>query len=218
MVKIADPRVILVTDPAFGDDAIATCVRLSAGALPRGAFAVQLRDKRRPVISLRLFALALRALTRDCGAFLVVNGMPEIARDVGADGVHLGRGAPSVREVRGVCGAQAWVSVAAHSDEAVGAAVEAGADAVLVSPVFPTHPPRMSSVAKEARGVGAVRAARAIAGGRVAVYALGGVSGDNAGACGRAGADGVAVIRALLCSPHPARVARALHDAVAARC
>ena len=47
------------------------------------------------------------------------------------------------------------------------------------------------------------------------MYALGGVDADNARACAEAGADGVAVVRALLASPEPARVARAMHDALA---
>lgn len=218
MAKIADPRVILITDPAFGDDAIVRCVRLSAGALPPGALAVQLRDKRRPVVSLRLFALQLRLVTRRVGASLVLNGAPELAREVGADGVHLGRETAGVREARDVCGAQTWVSVAAHSDDDVRAAVADGADAVLVSPVFPTRGLSLHAIAKRARGVDALRSAGAVSAGRLAVYALGGASGENAGACAHAGVDGIAVIRALLSSEEPARVARALHDAVAARC
>ena len=218
MTRIASPLVILITDPAFGDDTILRCVRLSGGALPPGTFAVQLRDKERPVVGLRLFARQLRIVTRRVGASLLLNGNPALARDVGADGVHLGRDAASVREARDVCGSQTWVSVAAHSDDAVGAAAQNGADAVLVSPVFLTRDPRMRRVAKQARGVEALRSARAIAGGRLAIYGLGGVTAENARACANAGADGIAVIRALLASAEPARLARALHDAVVSRC
>jgi len=152
------------------------------------------------------------------GAALVINGDPRLARDVGADGVHLGRGAGGVAEARALCGARAWVSVAAHSDEAVRAAAAGGADAVLVSPVFSTRPPSWRLPSKPARGVDALRAAHAICAGRVAVYALGGVTAERAGCCLDAGADGIAVVRALLASAEPGRVARALHDAVAARC
>jgi thiamine-phosphate pyrophosphorylase len=177
---------------------------------------VQLRDGSRLKDSLRLFAGRLRVVTRAVGARLVVNGDARVARDVGADGVHLGRGAGSVAEARAILRG-AWVSIAAHSDDDVRRASDEGADAVLVSPVFATRPPTSHARTKEARGLGAIRAARALAGPRTVVFALGGVTADNARACIRAGAGGVAVLRALLASADPARVARAIDDAMSLR-
>jgi len=224
------PRVVLVTDPVFGDDGIVRCVEAVAHALPEGALAVQLRDKQRPLVSLRVFASRLRLVTRAVGAALVINGDARLARDVGADGVHLGTGAGTVQGARAAAGADAWVSVSAHSDADVRRAIADGADAALVSPVFPSRPPSLHAAAKEGRGLEALRSARALAqtlapdaadhpsgGDRLAVYALGGVDADNARACAQAGADGVAVVRALLATPDPGRIARALHDALTAR-
>lgn len=209
------PHLILVTDPVFGDDAIVRCVEQVAGALPAGWLSVQLRDKHRALVSLRVFASRLRLVTRAAGAALVINGDPRLARDVGADGVHLGRDAGKVKDARAICGSRAWVSVSAHSDGAVRRAIADGADAVLVSPVFPSRPPSMLAPSKEARGLDALRAAHTLAAGRLAVYALGGVDADNARACKEAGADGVAMVRALLANLEPARIARAIHDAIA---
>jgi thiamine-phosphate pyrophosphorylase len=212
-------RVILITDPSFGDDAILRCVREVAAALPAGALCVQLRDKQRLPVSLRLFAMALRRATRDAGAALVINGHATLARDVGADGVHLGGGGGSVEAARAQFRGCAWVSVAAHSDDDVRRAVDAGADAVLVSPIFPTRTRSLGSsiqsIEKTTRGTNALRSARSLAGSRVAVYALGGVTVDTARACVAAGADGVAVIRALLASRSPAAAARAIIGAIA---
>jgi thiamine-phosphate diphosphorylase len=212
------PRLVLVTDPAFGDDAIVRCVRRVAAALPGGWLCVQLRDKRRPRVGLRVFASELRRVTREVGASLVVNGDAVVARDVGADGLHLGAGAGTPDEARALAGRRAWISVAAHSDDDVRRALEEGADAVLVSPVFSSRASAAPGPVKEGRGLEALRSAHAIAGGRVAVYALGGVTADRARVCTGAGADGIAVVRALLASPEPHRVARVIHDAVAARC
>jgi thiamine-phosphate pyrophosphorylase len=218
MSGIVRPRVILITDPAFGDDVIVRCVGLVAGALPRGWLCVQLRDKRRPRIGLRLLGWRLRLVTRAVGASLIINGDARLAREVGADGVHLGGDAGTVADARAVCGAHTWISVAAHSDDAVRAAVAGGADGVLVSPIFSTRGAFLPERTKPGRGVDALRSARAITGGRVALYALGGVTADNAGSCTEAGAHGVAVIRALLASAEPAVAARAIRDAVARRC
>jgi thiamine-phosphate pyrophosphorylase len=207
-------RLILVTDPVFGDDAIVRCVELVAAALPRGWLSVQLRDKQRALVSLRVFASRLRLVTRAAGAALVINGDARLARDVGADGVHLGSDAGKVRDARALLGPRTWVSVSAHSDGAVRRGIADGADAVLVSPVFPSRPPSVYAPSKEGRGLDALRSARDLSEGRIAVYALGGVDADNARACAEAGADGVAVVRALLASPEPARIARAIHDAL----
>lgn len=211
------PRVLLVTDPAFADETILRCVDAAAAALPPGAFGVQLRDKRRPVASLRMLALGLRVVTRKHGAWLVVNGDAALARDVGADGVHLGHGAGDVASARAAFGRRTWVSVAAHSDDQARRALDDGADAALVSPIFPTRPPSPTAAPKRERGIEALRATRAAVGLRVRLYALGGVTPERVPDCAAAGAYGVAVLRALLESPRPAEVARALHGALPAR-
>jgi thiamine-phosphate diphosphorylase len=213
------PRIVLVTDPSFGDDTIVRCSAAAAAALPPGAFCVQLRDKHRGVASLRLLAWRLRIVTQKAGALFVLNGHPRLARDVGADGVHLGGGAGSVAEARAILGRPAWISVAAHTDDDVRRGAGEGADAVLVSPVFATRPPVSagSRAEKPARGLEALRRARAIAGAHPAVLALGGVTLDRVRSCADAGADGVAVLRALLTSRRPDVLARAIHDVLAPR-
>lgn len=212
------PRIILITDPAFGDDGIVRCIETVGRALPAGSLCVQLRDKQRAIVSLRVFASRVRLITRAVSASLVINGDAALARDVGADGVHLGRDAGTVAQARAICGSRAWISVSSHSDGAVRRAVRDGANAVLVSPVFPSRPPSVLAAEKEGRGLDALRSAKDLAQGRLALYALGGVDADNARACAEAGADGVAVVRALLASPEQARVAKAMHDALVARC
>jgi thiamine-phosphate pyrophosphorylase len=227
------PRIVLVTDSAFGDESIVRCIEATASELPRGWLCVQLRDKHRPLVSLRVFASRLRVVTRALGAGLVVNGNSRLARDVGADGVHLGGGAGTVAEARAICGSGAWVSIAAHSNGAVQRGVEDGADAILVSPVFTSRPASLaasseagrnasnasnaSNATKRGRGLDAVRAARILVGDRCAIYALGGVTAQNASACISAGADGVALIRALLSAERPDRIARAMYGALTGR-
>jgi thiamine-phosphate pyrophosphorylase len=228
---VTSPRLIVITDPAYSDDAMIDTIERMAKVLPPGVLCVQLRDKTRPVVSLRVLASRLRILTKQHGAMLVVNGDAKLAKDVGADGVHLGGGAMSIAKARGVCGEHAWVSIAAHSDDAVRAAVKEGANAALVSPIFPTtskvtvmHSETRVRVPKERdgdeekmpRGLDAISSARAIAGAGkgVAIYALGGVSLGNVRRCVEAGADGVAVIRALLASEDPAKDAVAFAAAL----
>jgi thiamine-phosphate pyrophosphorylase len=200
------PRIFLVTDPRFSDDDVVRVVREVGTALPPGAFGVQLRDKQRPRAAVRELAVRLRAVTRECGALFVVNRHAELAVDVGADGVHLGRDAGSIAAARSSLGAAAWISIAAHDDADVARAAEERADAVLVSPIFETPGARKGLP----RGSSAIASASRIVRGQCAVYALGGVTIGRARACREAGADGVAAIRLLLEAPDAARVAKAL--------
>jgi thiamine-phosphate pyrophosphorylase len=221
------PRLWLVTDSSFGDDAIVRCVERVSRVLERGSFAVQLRDKKRAPASLRIFASRLRVVTRDAGVFLAINGHDaealQVARDVGADGVHLGGGAGSVASARALVGPRAWVSVAAHSDDDVRRAGRERADAVLVSPIFATAAATHTRASDESRarkmprGVGALRSARAYAPREIRVVALGGITADTVASCISAGADGVAVVRALLASAQPDEVARAIDDGLRRR-
>ena len=193
------PRVLLITDPAYADDAVVRVVTLAARALPSGAFAVQLRDKGRA--GRAPWGTRLRVVTGELGVPLIINGDAALARAVGADGVHFPSNAEDsvVEEARDL-----WRSVAAHDDAGVERASLLGVNAVLVSPIFTTPgkgPPR---------GTKALSRAVALARGELAVIALGGVRVTDVIACYEAGADGVAVIRALLDASQPEEAARAL--------
>ncbi len=206
------PALLLVTDPSFDDARIVSVAQQVARALAPGAFGVQFRDKRpRGARNVRL-ASELRRRTRTHRAWFVVNGDIELARELEADGVHLGHDAPSLAEARGrLEGRSLWVSVAAHSDADVERACEGGADAVLVSPIgeAPGKGPPRGAPAVEAAARIAARHESGV-GSRVAIYALGGIDPSLAADCRRAGATGVAVIRALLSAKDPAQIARSL--------
>jgi thiamine-phosphate pyrophosphorylase len=198
------PRILLITDAAYPEAVVLRAVEAAARALPTGAFAVQLREKE-TARDLLKWATRLRGVTRELGVPLVVNTDVQLAREVGADGVHFGGGA-TAEEV--LAGRGLWRSMAAHSDKDVTLAREREVDAVLVSPIFAT--PGKG----EPRGVEALRRAIAIAEGRVRVIALGGIGRGEAGKCGEAGAHGVAVIRGLLAEGDVARAARGLFEGV----
>ncbi|WP_394838451.1 thiamine phosphate synthase [Pendulispora rubella] len=197
-------RVLLITDPSYAAGHVDAVVGTVADALgPR--FAVQLRDKEASSGELRVRARALRALTRAGGASFIVNGSPELAAEVDADGVHLPGFAvdPSVLErARAIVGPARAIHVPVHARDEVVLARDGGADAVLVSPIFD------SPGKGPARGVAALAEARALA--HLWLYALGGIDALHVAECHRAGADGVAIIRALLDAPDPVATARAL--------
>jgi thiamine-phosphate pyrophosphorylase len=188
--------IIAVTDPRYAIEHTLRVIALVREAIGDRSM-VQFRDKvSAPEERLRS-ATAIIAT----GARTIINGTPEEALGLRAYGVHLAGDAPDIAHARTVLGDDAWISIAAHDDAAVERAVAHRATAVFVSPIFDT--PGKGSP----RGVEALTRARAIVGDRLQVIALGGVDSRRAASCARAGADGIAVIRALFESADPAATA-----------
>lgn len=153
--------------------------------------AVQLREKDLGGAELFALAVKLRAITQTCGAQLFVNGRVDVALASGADGVHLGHGALPVTVVRKVA-PQLLVGVSTHTLQEVQAAKDVGADFVVFGPVFAT--PSKQGIF-EPRGLAQLAAACDL---KIPVIALGGINAEVAGDCLRAGAAGIAVVRAVL--------------------
>jgi len=143
------------------------------------------------------WAEALRTLTRDAGALLLVNDRVDVALAVDADGVQLGRRGLAVADARRLAGAERLVGVSAHTSTEADEA--RGADFVLVGNVYATasHPGRA--------GIG-VRGLGAFAG--FPLVAIGGVTPERVAELREAGVRGVAAIRGVWDAPSPARAVR----------
>ena len=151
----------------------------------------QLREKLlRPRV---LYELASRcaAITRGTGTRLLVNDRADIASAAGADGVHLTTRSLEASAVRRAFGTDFLIGVSAHTLAEARAAREGGADFAVYGPVFDTPSKRALG---SPVGVERLReAARALS--PFPVFAIGGVTRENAREVLRAGARGVAAIR-----------------------
>lgn len=143
-----------------------------ASALPAGATVI-LRDYDLSAGERRDLARSLRAATAARGVGLLIAADPSLAEDIGADGVHAPRWANNLA-AEAKARRPAWrVTVSAHGSDAP-AELADEADAVFLSPVFPTrsHP--------GAPALGLDRAARLAAAVAKPVIALGGVNAETA--------------------------------------
>lgn len=169
-----------------------------ADALRGGLRAVQLREK--DLMGCQLFEMAgeLRTLTREYGAQLLINDRIDIALAVGADGVHLGRGSLPVAVARRILGSAQSIGYSAHSlDEALQAERD-GADFVTFGPIYATP---SKSIYGEPLGL--TRLAEVTRKLTIPVFALGGVKITSVPDIMSAGANGIALISAIIAAQNP---------------
>lgn len=177
------PPLILMTDGARLKRPLEAAARL-----PRGS-AVILRDYDNPHRA--DLARALLVVCRRRGILLLIGADTELARVVGADGIHYPEAlVPPAGSIHRP--ASQWlVTAAAHSAVGLVRARRAGADAAILAPVFETgsHPGRMS--------LGPTRFAALVRSADLPVYALGGVDNATAARLSGSGAVGIAAVSAL---------------------
>lgn len=205
MPREAKPIVCYVTDRhAFsGSEPTATEALLEVirRAITAGADWIQVREKNLATRHLVELTRASVAAAHGSAARILVNDRLDVALAAGAGGVHLGRESVPVAAVArwrtsGRAPQGILVGASCHSlAEAQQAELDA-ADYIFFGPVFLT-PSKAAFGAPQ----GLERLAEVCQGVRIPVLAIGGISVDNASACLRAGAAGVAAIRLFQESP-----------------
>ena len=178
-------------------------------ALQGGVDAVQVREKDLPASELVDLARRVRTLCRRYGARLLINDRVDVALAVGADGVHLPVDSFSPAEARQLLGAGALIGASTHSEAEARAAVAGGADFIVFGPVFDTP-------SKRALGapVGLEALATVSHGSAIPVLAIGGITADRVASVRRCGAQGIAVIGAILEAADPRAAATELRAAL----
>ncbi len=192
-----DLRLLAITDLRAVTDPQATLAALIRG----GITALMVREKHLSDEALIAAAIPLAELCRRHGVGFLVNRSLAAAQALAADGLHLGYDAPALAEVRAALGPAPILGVSAHASDDLAALRAAGADYATYSPIFATaSKPGSPALGLEALAL-ACRAG-------LPLVALGGITPDNALACRRAGAVGIAAIGALWNAPDPERAAR----------
>lgn len=169
---------------------------------------VQWRFKGLPDAEALEGARELREATRAAGALLIINDRPDIARIVGADGVHLGQEDLEPKDARALLPGTI-IGVSTHNRAQFEAALEAPADYLAVGPVFGT-----ATKANPDPVVGLEFVAWAKSRTTKPVVAIGGINVVNAASVVRAGARGLAVISEIMKAGEPDRALAALVAAI----
>lgn len=166
--------------------------KMAEALLSGGIDLLQLRAKNCSEREIEKLGNELRAITSRHSVPLIINDHPEIARSVGAEGVHLGQDDMPITEARKIVGPACAVGKSTHSlDQAIRAFYE-GADYIGFGPLFatptkPDYPPiGLSEIGKVHEAV------------RIPVFCIGGIKLDNLPNVIEAGAHRVVIVSGLL--------------------
>jgi thiamine-phosphate pyrophosphorylase len=182
---------------------------VAAAALDGGATVIQLRHKTASTRLLIEEGLALRALTRERGALLIVNDRIDVALAVEADGAHVGQDDMPAQLARRLLGPERILGVSAANIGEAEEAVAGGADYLGVGPIFP-------SLGKADAGptTGVHLLTELAQRYTTPLVAIGGITAENAPEVVRAGAAGVAVITAVVYAENITAASRQLRLAI----
>jgi len=167
-------------------------ILIAEEAVEAGVDIIQYREK---VLSKKAsleIAKKIRDITYKAGVIFIINDDPALALAVDADGVHLGQEDMHVNIVRKIIGKQKLIGLSTHSLEEVLEASRLDVDYIGFGPIFHSTTKEVTTP----HGIEGIKKVRQNT--SVPIIAIGGISHENAAEVMSAGADGVAVISAIL--------------------
>lgn len=201
--KPEDLRLYLVTDRplALGRD-IDWVVE---EAVKGGVTMVQLREKDIDTRDFIALGLKIKEKLAPLGIPFVINDRVDVALAVGADGVHIGQSDMPYEMARKLLGPDAIIGLSVENMEDIEAANQLDVDYVGISPVYLTPTKTDTAAAFGLDGVG-----RAAALSKHPTVGIGGMNLRTAADVMKAGADGIAVVSAIMSADSPAQASEAL--------
>jgi len=181
-------------------------VDIISQSIDGGVETVQLREKDMSTAELYNLASEIREITKDKGANLIINDRVDIALAVDADGVHLGWQSLNIEIVRRMIGRDKLIGFSAHNLQEAEKAENCGADYITISPIFDTAYKDYFIKPLGTEEIGKIREQIDIP-----VIALGGINENNVSSVLENGADGIAVMSAILQSGNPRQSASRLY-------
>ncbi len=173
-------------------------------ALAGGATCIQFREKHLGSKPALTAAARLQAICRQADVPFLINDRVDWALALDADGVHLGQSDMPAASARRLLGPGKILGVSAHDPDEARAGEAAGADYLGVGAMYATHSKEVAAPIGPA-GIARVRRSTALP-----LVGIGGIGPGRAAAVIEAGADGVAIISAVVGAPDPQAAAQVL--------
>ena len=183
---ILDPSVCLAQP-------LSAVLEEAAGA---GVKLFQYRNKAASMKEAYVEAMALRMVAAELGVMFLVNDRCDLALAVEADGVHLGQGDLPYGDARRIMGAGKLIGLSTHNPEQVKEASNLKPDYIGFGPIFKPGSKQDHNPVVGVQGLKEIRRLTSLP-----IFAIGGMTVENVAEVMKAGADGVAVISAIVAAP-----------------
>lgn len=160
-------------------------------SLEGGVSIVQLREKKLDYLSFKEEGVAIQKLCADYNVPFLINDNVQLAKEIDADGVHIGQSDMALIEARKLLGNEKIIGVSAQTVEQALEAEKNGADYLGVGAVFPT------STKDDALDVSLETLKAICSVVKIPVVAIGGITKENICVLKGIGICGIAVITAI---------------------
>ena len=182
------------------ENAAATAKLLLAG----GADLLQLRAKHHDIETIRHVAESVMPVCNAAGCPFILNDFPELAAELGADGVHIGQDDGALSRARAIMGPGKIIGRSTHSLDQARAALAEGFDYIGFGPLFPTP----TKLGRPGIGLGDIAAMEREVGCKIPAFCIGGIKRSNLREVVAAGARRVVIVSDLLTAPDVAAATR----------
>lgn len=195
----------------IGDVNGQSALAIARAAIAGGVDVIQLREKKAPLRDIIETGRKLRELCREHGVLFIVNDRVDVALLLEADGVHVGQDDLPASETRRLVGDDMFIGVSASSMEEARWALAEGADYLGVGAIYATNSKSDAGEPVTPQLIADIRAITS-----VPLVGIGGITADNCTEVMEHGADGVAVISAIVGASDPQAAATELKRRITA--
>ena len=202
-----DYSLYLVTDRGLARGR--STVEVVKAAVSGGVTCIQLREKDCSTLEFIEQARAIKNFLEEREVPLIINDRLDVALAVGADGVHLGQKDMPLEMARKIAGSSMLIGISAESVQDAVEAENGGADYLGVSPIYAT--PTKTDTAPPL-GIQGLREIKNRV--KIPLVGIGGLNNSNAAEVIRNGADGVAVVSAIVAAEDPETAAMNLKQII----
>jgi thiamine-phosphate pyrophosphorylase len=178
-------------------------------ALQGGATVIQLREKKLTDREIFKMGMKIKPLIKKAGACFIINDRIDLALALDADGVHLGQSDLPLNIARKLTGEKKIIGISVKTIEKAREAEAQGADYLGVGSIYPTKTKKDAEPIGGPQRISQIRKAV-----NLPIVGIGGIQIHNIMEVIKAGADGIAVVSAVMGAPDIAEACRALKKEV----
>jgi len=202
-----DYTLYLVTDRGLSRGR--STLEIVQAAVRGGVTCVQLREKNCSAREFIAEATAIQSFLKEHGIPLIINDRLDIAQAIQADGVHLGQNDIPLKMARAIVKDSMLIGISAESLQDAVEAERDGADYIGVSPIYTTATKSDTAPALGLEGLREIRKAV-----KIPLVGIGGLNRSNAAEVIGNGADGIAVVSAIVSADDPENAAAELSEII----